>query len=61
MEAPYTPSTLPPVKDGKNRMMYIWLTEYLANTAGFVYQGAGVMQYNITPNMVRGCYPIGLG
>ena len=52
MEAPYTPPPLPPVEDVDDKMMYLWVTEYIVNTAGFVYQSAGVMNYNITPNMV---------
>jgi len=32
--------------------MYVWLTDYIANTAGFVYQEAGFLQYNITPSTV---------
>lgn len=34
-------------------MMYVWLTEYVADSAGFVYQQAGIMNYNVTANMVR--------
>ena len=51
VEAPFTPPPLPPVND-TSRMMYVWLTDYIANTAGFVYQSAGFLQYNVTPNTV---------
>lgn len=34
-------------------MVYVWMTEYLINTAGFVYQESGILAYNITPDMVR--------
>ena len=34
------------------KMMYVWLTEYMADTAGFVYQQAGQLNYNVTPSMV---------
>ena len=33
-------------------MMYVWLTEYLADSAGFVYQQAGILNYNVTADMV---------
>ena len=39
-------------------MMYVWLTEYIADTAGFVYQQAGMLNYNVTPNMVSTLYSI---
>ena len=32
--------------------MYVWLTEYLADSAGFVYQQAGILNYNVTADMV---------
>jgi len=51
VEAPYTPPPLPAVTN-TSRMMYVWLTDYIANTAGFVYQEAGFLQYNITPSTV---------
>ncbi len=35
-----------------DRMMYIWLTDYIANTASIVYQQAGMLQYTITPDIV---------
>ena len=55
MEAPFTPPPLPPVEDVDNKMVYLWLTEYIANTASWVYQEAGILKYNITPDMVRVC------
>ena len=48
-EAPFTPNPLPAVND-TGKMMYVWLTEYLADTAGFVYQQAGELNYNVTPD-----------
>jgi hypothetical protein len=50
-EAPFTPNPLPSVND-TGKMMYVWLTEYMADTAGFVYQQAGQLNYNVTPSMV---------
>ena len=29
--------------------MYLWLSDYMADTAGYVYQKAGVLQYQMTP------------
>ena len=56
VEAPFTPSPIPQPTDA-SRMMYIWLTDYIANTAGFVYQQAGSLQVLITPNMVPSFLP----
>ena len=50
-EAPFTPNPLPAVND-TGKMMYVWLTEYMADTAGFVYQQAGQLNYNVTPSVV---------
>lgn len=33
-------------------MVYVWLTDYVVNTAGFVYQSAGVLNETITPSML---------
>lgn len=38
----------------------MWLTDYMANSAGFVYQTAGVLHYNITPSMVPPSVPFQL-
>lgn len=51
VECPYTPTPLPSVSDS-SKMMYLWLTDYIGNSAGFVYQLAGVLDYNVTANMV---------
>lgn len=51
VEAPITPPPLPPVSDA-NKMMYVWITDYVAKTASLVYQKAGILQYSLTPNMV---------
>ena len=50
-EAPFTPSPLPNVSS-VNAMVYVWLTDYLVNSAGFVYQSAGKLTYTITPDQV---------
>lgn len=36
-----------------NRMVYLGLSDYFFNTAGFVYQQAGALHLTITDNMVR--------
>ena len=33
-------------------MMYLWITDYVQNTAWFVFQQAGVLNQTITPSMV---------
>ena len=46
---PFTPAPFPPVKtDG--RMMYVWLSDYILNSAGYVLQQTGILQYTITQN-----------
>ena len=51
IEAPFSPSSLPPFsKSGK--MVSLWVTDYMANTAALVYKRDGYLNYNITPNMV---------
>ena len=51
-----TPTTLPPVppvmKSGNSRMVYLWVTDYVANTAALVYMRAGYLRYNVTADMV---------
>ena len=54
-EAPFTPPplpSLPPSSEAECRMVYLWVTDYLANTAAMVYMQAGYLQYNVTPDMV---------
>ncbi len=46
-----TPSPLPK-PTSYDRMMYVWLSDYVANSAGIVYHDAGVLEYNITNNEV---------
>ena len=50
-EAPFSPSLLP-FESESDKMVYVWLTDYVVNTAGFVYQSAGVLNETITPSMV---------
>ena len=58
-EVSFSPVTLPAI--GKtDRMLYIWLTTYIANTAGVVYQKAGILQVQITPDEVPKSIPIKL-
>ena len=59
VEAPFSPPPLPPIKD-TSKMLYVWLTDYIADTAGFVYERAGILQYTITPDMVPSSFPVHL-
>uniref|UniRef100_A0A8D0HP36 Bactericidal permeability-increasing protein n=1 Tax=Sphenodon punctatus TaxID=8508 RepID=A0A8D0HP36_SPHPU len=36
-----------------NRMLYFGVSSYFFNTAGFVYEAAGALVFNITNDMVR--------
>ena len=51
-EAPFTPPPLPGVQ-ATDKMLYVWLTDYLADTAGYVYQQAGILQYVMTPENTK--------
>ena len=50
-EAPFSPAPLPNVP-GVNAMIYVWLTDYIANSASYVYQSAGKLTYTVTPDQV---------
>ena len=50
-EAPFSPAPLPPDSES-TKMVYIWVTDYLLNTAGLVYQDAGILNETVTPSMV---------
>ena len=48
---PFTPAPFPPVKtDG--RMLYVWLSDYILNSAGYVLQQTGILQYTITQKLI---------
>lgn len=52
VEYPFTPSPLPPVSiAGGNKMVYLWMTDYVANTASAVYQKAGILSFTISDDM----------
>ena len=59
MEAPFTPPPLPSAID-TTKMLYLWFTDYIVETAGFVYTTAGALQYNVTPDMVPPSSPFKL-
>ena len=48
-EAPFQPSPLPspPIS---NSMVTIWISDYVFNTAGYVWQKRGMVSYNMTKN-----------
>ena len=52
VEAPMSAEPIP-APTGTDKMMYVWLTDYVANTAGYVYTIAGQLAYNVTPDMVH--------
>eukprot|EP00118_Oscarella_pearsei_P000198 m.4415 g.4415 ORF g.4415 m.4415 type:complete len:501 (+) comp10700_c0_seq1:23-1525(+) len=58
-EAPFVPDPLP-TSGASSSMMTVWLTDYLFNTAGYVYQEAGVLQGNITQKMIPSGAPLSL-
>ena len=50
-EAPFSPTPLPTASESV-KMAYLWMTDYVVNTAGLVYHEAGVLNETITPSMV---------
>lgn len=48
-EAPFSPAPLPTDSESA-KMVYIWVTDYLLNTAGLVYQDAGILNETVTPS-----------
>ncbi|XP_041453976.1 bactericidal permeability-increasing protein-like [Lytechinus variegatus] len=50
-ECPLPVPQIPPDSD-VSRMVFIWITEYLPNSAGYVLQNIGFLQYNVTPDNV---------
>ncbi|KAL9983277.1 hypothetical protein ACROYT_G005423 [Oculina patagonica] len=50
-EAPFSPAPLPPESDSV-KMAYVWVTDYILNTAGLVYQDAGILNETVTPSML---------
>ena len=50
--APFVPAALPAFAE-VDKMVYIWLTDYVFNTAGFVYHQQGALRTVITPKDVR--------
>jgi lipopolysaccharide-binding protein len=59
VEAPISPSPLPSINETE-KMMYLWVTDYVANTAGIVYQSSGILVYNVTQDMIPSNVPIKL-
>jgi len=51
-ESSLSPSALP-APSASDKMLFIWFTDYVANTAGEVYQKAGAIKYTLTPDKVR--------
>ncbi|XP_065839667.1 bactericidal permeability-increasing protein-like [Oscarella lobularis] len=52
-DPPFQPPPLPPTNAiASFSMLSVWITDYVANTAGFVYQKAGVLKINITQSMI---------
>lgn len=50
--AQFVPAPLPSLAE-MDKMVYIWLTDYVFNTASFVYHQQRALRTVITPNDVR--------
>ena len=51
-KAPFHPNTFPE-SHKKSKMAYIWVSDYLMNTAGYVLQNQGILQYYLTPTDLK--------
>jgi len=52
---PFKPAPLPSLerKYCMDKMICVWISEYVLNTAFIVYKRAGKLEYNYTTDMVR--------
>ena len=52
VEAPCEAPVIPPASTANDTvaMMYVWVSTLVPDSAGFVYQEAGILTYNITQN-----------
>ena len=53
----FPPPSIPELSE-TGRMVFLVLSPYLVNTAAFVFQEAGLLRYNVTPNLVDSKIPI---
>ncbi len=51
-EAPFHPDTFPEAFNTSS-MAYIWVSDYLMNTAGYALQNEGILQYYLTPEDLK--------
>ncbi|XP_071968174.1 bactericidal permeability-increasing protein-like [Engystomops pustulosus] len=56
---PFSPLPLS-IPDDHSLMVYFAVSEYLFNTAGFVYQSAGKLIFNVTDDMIPKDFPVRL-
>ncbi|XP_075702674.1 bactericidal permeability-increasing protein-like [Rhinoderma darwinii] len=56
---PFSPQPLS-IPDDHSLMVYFAVSDYLFNTAGFVYQSAGKLIFNVTDDMVSKDFPVRL-
>ena len=56
---PLKPRPLPPIQVGEN-MLYVWVTDYTLNTAGFALQKNGQLEYTLTPDRIPKSVPFKL-
>jgi len=60
-ESPFTPVPLPiPGAGTLPRMLYVWMSSYLLESAGWGYEQVGVLNYTITPDKVPASFPLKL-
>lgn len=60
-ESPFTPPALPvPAAGSLSRMFYVWVSSYMLESAGWVYEQVGVLNYTVTPSQVPASFPLKL-
>lgn len=61
VESPFVAPGLPlPASGTLTRMFYVWISGYLLESAGWVYEQVGVLNYTIQPSMVPASFPLQL-
>ena len=56
-DAPFLPPPLPEISSNTtDKMLYLWITDHVANTAGYIFQKGNALKYNIKPDIVSAQY-----
>ncbi|KJE90290.1 LBP/BPI/CETP family protein [Capsaspora owczarzaki ATCC 30864] len=59
VECPFTPAATP-ANVTNTKMLSVWLTSFIADSAGYAYLEAGQLEYTVTPDQVPASFPLQL-